>query len=37
MWALGMVGAEFRVVGPPELAEQVRAWGLRFSRAGALG
>jgi len=35
--ALGMVGAEFRVVGPPELAEQVRAWGLRFSRAGALG
>jgi len=31
--ALGSVGAEFRVLGPPELIEQVHAWGARFSRA----
>lgn len=31
--ALGSVGAEFEVVGPPELAEHVREWGARFSRA----
>ncbi|GAB1819728.1 helix-turn-helix transcriptional regulator [Herbidospora sp. RD11066] len=31
--ALGLVRAEFRVVHPPELAEQVREWGARFSRA----
>ncbi len=31
--ALGVVGADFEVVSPPELAEQVRDWGARFSRA----
>jgi predicted DNA-binding transcriptional regulator YafY len=31
--ALGSVGAEFEVVGPPELTEHVREWGARFSRA----
>ena len=30
---LGMVGADFRVVSPPELADWVRDWGARFSRA----
>ncbi len=33
--ALGVVGAEFRVVSPPELADQVRDWGRRFSLAAA--
>jgi predicted DNA-binding transcriptional regulator YafY len=31
--AAGMVGAEFRVVGPPELADRVGDWARRFSRA----
>ncbi|GAA2203890.1 YafY family protein [Nonomuraea monospora] len=31
--ALGLIGAEFRVVSPPELLNQVREWGARFSRA----
>jgi predicted DNA-binding transcriptional regulator YafY len=31
---LGMVGADFRVIAPPELTEWVRDWGARFSRAG---
>jgi predicted DNA-binding transcriptional regulator YafY len=31
--ALGSVGAEFEVVGPPELAEHIREWGTRFRRA----
>ncbi|WP_066359985.1 helix-turn-helix transcriptional regulator [Herbidospora mongoliensis] len=31
--ALGSVGVEFRVVHPPELAEQLREWGARFQRA----
>ena len=31
--ALGTVGAEFEVVGPPELIEHVREWGVRFRRA----
>ena len=30
---LGMVGADFQVVSPPELADWVRDWGARFSRA----
>jgi predicted DNA-binding transcriptional regulator YafY len=30
---LGMVGADFQVVAPPELIEWVRDWGARFSRA----
>jgi predicted DNA-binding transcriptional regulator YafY len=33
MMALGVVEAEFRVLGPPELAERVRDWGRRFTRA----
>lgn len=32
--ALGMVGADFQVISPPELRDQVRDWGRRFS-AGA--
>ena len=32
--ALGMVGADFHVISPPELRDQVRDWGRRFS-AGA--
>jgi hypothetical protein len=35
--ALGAVGADFEVVSPPELADRVRDWGRRFSRAGAPG
>ncbi|HTR91071.1 MAG TPA: YafY family protein [Trebonia sp.] len=31
--ALGMTGAEFRIVSPPELAGRVRDWGGRFRRA----
>ena len=30
---LGLVGADFRVVSPPELIDRVRDWGARFSRA----
>jgi predicted DNA-binding transcriptional regulator YafY len=33
LMALGVVGADFEVVAPPELAERVRDWGDRFSRA----
>src|SRR5580698_691859 len=35
--ALGAVGADFEVVSPPELADHVRDWGRRFSRAGGPG
>jgi predicted DNA-binding transcriptional regulator YafY len=35
--ALGAVGADFEVLSPPELADRVRDWGRRFSRAGGLG
>jgi len=31
--ALGMTGADFRVVSPPELSGRVRDWGERFRRA----
>jgi predicted DNA-binding transcriptional regulator YafY len=31
--ALGVTGADFRVLSPPELAEQVADWGARFTRA----
>jgi predicted DNA-binding transcriptional regulator YafY len=31
--ALGVAGADFRVVSPPELADRVADWGARFSRA----
>jgi len=30
---LGLVGADFRVISPPELIDWVRDWGRRFSRA----
>ncbi|NIH86540.1 helix-turn-helix transcriptional regulator [Amycolatopsis granulosa] len=33
--ALGALGAEFRVVGPPELRDQLREWAARFGRACA--
>jgi predicted DNA-binding transcriptional regulator YafY len=39
-WALmglGLMGAEFSVVSPPELVEQVRDWGARFTRAAGGG
>ena len=32
---LGMVGAEFTVISPPELIAWMRDWGARFSRAAA--
>jgi hypothetical protein len=32
---LGMTGAEFQVISPPELIEWMRDWGARFSRAAA--
>jgi predicted DNA-binding transcriptional regulator YafY len=31
--ALGAVGAEFEVVRPPELADHIRGWAARFTRA----
>jgi len=31
--ALGVVGADFHVVGPPELLHQVHEWGARFTRS----
>ena len=31
--ALGAVGAEFEVLGPPEMIERIREWGDRFRRA----
>jgi predicted DNA-binding transcriptional regulator YafY len=31
--ALGVAGADFQVVSPPELAERIGDWGARFSRA----
>jgi predicted DNA-binding transcriptional regulator YafY len=30
---LGMTGADFRVISPPEMRDQVRDWGRRFSQA----
>jgi predicted DNA-binding transcriptional regulator YafY len=35
--ALGAVGADFEVLSPPELADHVRDWGRRFSRAAGSG
>jgi predicted DNA-binding transcriptional regulator YafY len=32
--ALGMLGADFRVLTPPELLDQIHNWGARFNRAG---
>ncbi|HET6499458.1 MAG TPA: YafY family protein [Amycolatopsis sp.] len=31
--ALGVLGADFRVLDPPELLEQIHDWGARFNRA----
>jgi hypothetical protein len=31
--ALGLAGADFRVIDSPELTERVRDWGHRFTRA----
>ena len=31
--ALGVTGAQFLVLSPPELAERIADWGARFSRA----
>ena len=31
--ALGTIGAEFEVLTPPELADHIREWGARFTRA----
>ncbi len=31
--ALGMTGADFQVLSPPELAERIGDWGTRFTRA----
>jgi predicted DNA-binding transcriptional regulator YafY len=33
--ALGLTDADFRVLSPPELAERIRVWGTRFTRATA--
>ena len=33
MFALGILGAEFQVVHPPELVEALHEWGSRFGRA----
>ncbi|MFD7596583.1 helix-turn-helix transcriptional regulator [Kitasatospora sp. NPDC059812] len=35
--ALGSLGADFRVLGPPELLDLVGEWGARFSRAARRG
>jgi predicted DNA-binding transcriptional regulator YafY len=34
MMLLGATGADFEVVSPPELLDQVRDWARRFTRAG---
>jgi hypothetical protein len=33
LMALGSLGAEFEVLGPPELHEQLAEWSERFARA----
>ena len=35
--ALGATGADFAVIGPPELRDRVRDWGERFARASGPG
>ncbi len=37
LMALGLLGAEFRVVQPPELVDRLREWSARFSRAADRG
>lgn len=36
-FALGAARADFHVISPPELADQIRDWGIRFTRAGDIG
>lgn len=31
--SLGVLGAEFRVIEPPELLDRIHDWGARFQRA----
>jgi hypothetical protein len=33
--ALGVAGADFQVIDPPELTEYIRDWAARFTRATA--
>jgi predicted DNA-binding transcriptional regulator YafY len=33
LMALGLTGADFQVVSPPELLDRVHDWGRRFGRA----
>jgi len=33
VFALGIAGADFQVLSPPELAETIADWGARFTRA----
>jgi hypothetical protein len=33
VFALGVIGADFQVLSPPELLDRVRDWGRRFSRS----
>ncbi|HEU5471969.1 MAG TPA: YafY family protein [Actinophytocola sp.] len=33
--ALGVLGADFRVLHPPELTDQIHSWGARFTRCSA--
>jgi predicted DNA-binding transcriptional regulator YafY len=35
--ALGVAGADFQLLAPPELAGRIADWGARFSRAGQAG
>jgi predicted DNA-binding transcriptional regulator YafY len=35
--ALGVLGADFQVISPPEVADRVREWGARFTRATSAG
>jgi predicted DNA-binding transcriptional regulator YafY len=34
IFALGVVGADFQVLSPPELLDRLHDWGTRFTRAG---
>ncbi|MEV6008245.1 YafY family protein [Streptomyces sp. NPDC051976] len=35
--ALGVLGTDFRVLGPPELLDRLQDWGTRFARAAEQG
>jgi hypothetical protein len=32
-FAMGVVDADFRVLGPPEFADHVKTWSKRFAKA----